>query len=177
MKSRCSLTVAFCMTVVFVSCKDIHFTREGYIKAVRSGFKLIPEAQQIEEILGDSDHFISYNGSLELGNEWNTEVFFGGRYCLTMQVPVKMDRAFDRVLAVLGPAKFDLVEIERIDDDGLVRYNPKAERRFTATEWAKIYKAKGDFSVIGIKLKKGPPVKNFEKSVGQVRKDRIKVRP
>jgi hypothetical protein len=150
---------------------------EGYQKALQSGLQMIPQSREIQEVLGDADHFISYHGSLVSGCEWNTEVFFGGRYCLTMQVPVRMGKDFDKVLAVVGEPAFDLVEVEEIREDGLVIYNRRAERRFGAKEWSKVYKAHGDFSAIDIKLQKGPPVKNFDKHVQQVRKDRVRVAP
>lgn len=162
---------------LIVSCRDINFTRAGYRKAVLSGLKTIPEAKQIEELLGDSDHFISYHGSRELGNEWYTEVHFGGRYSLTMQVPVRMGRDFDEVLEVIGDPTFLFLEANAIIEDGRgVTFDRSAERRFTAKEWAEIYEAKGDFSVIGITLKQDEPLEGFDKYVENVRKDHIKVK-
>jgi hypothetical protein len=43
----------------------------------------------------------------------------------------------------------------------LPTFNPNSERHFARAEWQKIVAAKGDFSVLGIKLKHGPPVPDF----------------
>jgi len=158
-----------------MSCSDvgdINYGDAAYKKAVRSGLAAIPEAQQIEELLGDSDHFISFHGSRSVGNDWNTEVYFYGRYTLTMQVAVRMGHGFDKVLEVLDEPKFYLVEVSSIEfvgKDGQLSVS-SAEGDdwpypFTANDWEKVYQAKGDFSVIGIDLKKDQPVKNFEKYV------------
>lgn len=61
------LTIAI---LFFASCRDINFTREGYLNALRSGLKQIPAARQMEEVYGDVDHFISYHGSLKAGNKY-----------------------------------------------------------------------------------------------------------
>lgn len=182
MRMRKSLLVALLLSVLAMSCRDINYSEKGYKKAVRSGLKMIPEAKQIEELLGDSDHFISYSGSRSVGNNWNTEVYFYGRYVLTMQVPVRMGYEFDEVLEVLDEPKFYLVEVRSIEFYGNDN-NPGASFEqgddypypFTAKDWAKVYQAKGDFSVIGIDLKKDQPVKDFEKYVHAKRRDRVKV--
>jgi hypothetical protein len=131
-------------------------------------------------LLGDADHFIGYHGSRSLGNDWNTEVHFYGRYVLTMQVPVRMGYQFDEVLEVLDKPKFYLVEVRSIEFYGDIPGAINETRNdwpypFTAEDWAKVYEAGGDFSVIGIHLKKDQPVKDFDKFVEAGRRDRVKV--
>ena len=170
------------LTGVMASCSDIHFTMEGYKRAVRSGLAMIPEASQVEDTFGDSDHFISYSGSRELGNTWNTEVFFYGRYVLTMQVKVRMGYSFDKVLEVLGEPQFFLSEVDYVefDENGQIGVRYKTDGPvstipypFSLAKWKKVYAANGDFSVIGCKLDKDHPVPHFSDYVYAIRRDRI----
>jgi hypothetical protein len=74
----------------------------------------------MEEQFGTADHFITHFGSRgKTTNRWNTEVFFGGRYTLTMQVDVHVDYDKNQI-EVVGEPVFYLVEAESIDvfDDG-----------------------------------------------------------
>lgn len=169
------------LTILFLaSCGDINFTREGYLQALRSGLKQIPAARQMQEVYGDVDHAISYHGSLEVGNEWWTEVFLHGRYELTMWVPVRMGEDFDQVLAVEGEPTFQLREINRIEIDQygspVAYYNAAAQQTFGIEEWKKIYEADGDLSVLGITVKK-KPLKHWDGYVAAVRRSRIKLPP
>ena len=77
---------AFLACCLIVSCSDINFTEEGYQNALQSGMKKIPEARQMDEIFTQVDHFIAYHGDRSLGNSWKTQVFFHGRYVLTMRL-------------------------------------------------------------------------------------------
>ena len=168
------------LSLLSMSCRDINYTEKGYKKAVLSGLDMIPEARQIEELLGDADHFISYSGSRSVGNDWSTKVHFYGRYVLTMKVPVRMGYQFDEVLEVLDEPTFYLHEVRSIEFHGNDKipgasFNARGQHIFSREDWAKVYKAKGDFFVIGIKLKKNQPVKDFEKYVQAVRSHYVKV--
>jgi hypothetical protein len=151
---------------------------KNYTQAVKSGFKKIPEAMQVERLFGEADHFISYSGP-NVKQDWNTVVFFYGRYELTMQVDVKTNAAFSEVTEVVGEPKFYLLEIKEITgaDAGGARYNGSAQRTFGLTDWKKLYDAKGDFSVLGITIHKDRPVDNFDRFVRGVKEPRIRVRP
>ncbi len=162
--------------ITMVSCNPRgDFDIQRYQKAVRDGFTKIPEACEIEELLGQADHFISYQGSTPV---WNTEVYFGGRYSLTMQVIVKVDKEFGKILEVVGEPKFYLVETERVVQQGAVFAAYAADDfKFGLSEWRKVVAAKGDFSAIGIHLKRNQPVANFDRFVEGMRRPRIQVRP
>ncbi len=174
----CALTM-----LATLGCRDINFTQEGYKQAVLSGLSKIPEARQFDELFGKEnvDHFISYHGSRDVGNEWNSEAFIDGRYVLTMQVPVKVGRSFDEVIDVLGEPKFYLVEVQRVytASNGQVgtRFyeNRDIPYPFTRTEWGKIYKAEGDLSALGVSIKKRKPVQDFDRFVQGQRRPRIQV--
>jgi hypothetical protein len=149
---------------------------ERYKMGVKSGFRKIPEAKQIEDLLGEADHFISYSGP-NVPQEWNTEVHFGGRYELTMQVVVETSFDFSRVTKVKGEPKFYFSEVSRVEHypNGQwgADFDGSSERQFGRVEWQKIVANKGDFSAIGVKLKRGPPVPDFQRYVDAVRRDRL----
>ena len=171
--------VMIMFSLCFASCGQPRtFNMKNYTQAVKSGFKKIPEAMQVEQLFGEADHFISYSGPY-VPQEWNTEVFFYGRYELTMQVQVKTNSAFSEVTEVVGEPKFYLHEVKEIRgaDAGEARYNGSGQRTFGLTEWKKIYNAKGDFSVIGITIHKDQPVDNFDRFAKGVKEPRIRVRP
>lgn len=157
------------LSVLVASCRDVNVNVANYNRAIQSGLDTIPEARQIEEVLGEAHHSISYHGSRSVGNDWNTEVYLYGRYELLMQVPVRMGYQFDEVLEVAGEPQFYLLEVQSIEYYGNDR-RPGASYAqgdewpypFGAEEWAKVYAADGDFSVIGIELNKEAPVDGFE---------------
>lgn len=156
----------------------VSFTMEGYKEAVRSGRRQIPETNQIEELFGNSDHFIGHHGDRSLGNDWSTVAYFYDRYVLTMKVDVKVPYSFDKVETILSEPRFTLNEVEKVtfhSGGDVVGASFGAQHRFSLKDWKKLYEANGDFSVIGIDVKKDRPVKDFGKYVVGKRDDRIQV--
>jgi len=64
----------------------------------------------MEALFGEGDHFITHYGFSPGPKQWNTEVFFGGRYTLTLQVDVTIDNQKHLVLTNVTAPKFYLVE-------------------------------------------------------------------
>ena len=149
---------------------------EGYKQAVKSGFSKIPEALQIEGVFGEADHFITYSGA-NIPKDWHTEVFFAGRYSLTMQVEVTTDSGFSKIMEVKGRPRFYLQEVGMVDitPSGSVETSFLNEWKFSSEDWKKIIEANGDLSVIGIPIKHNDPVKNFDAYSSS--EGRVKVRP
>src|ERR1700722_16451284 len=88
------------MTMNCVSCGvRIDRNNNNYTRAIRSGFKKIPESMQIETCFGEADHFISYSGP-NVPQNWNTDIFIYGKYELTMQVVVRTDPGFSDIVEV-----------------------------------------------------------------------------
>jgi hypothetical protein len=159
-------------------CNQMDFL-DRYNMAVKSGFSQIPEAKEIEDLLGEADHFIGYSGS-SVPKTWNTEVYFGGRYVLTMQVEVETTRDFSTITRVLGEPKFYFHEVrEAFIENGQwgARFVSQNQREFGRKEWRQIVAAKGDFSVIGIKLDRNRPIRDFDQYVKAIRRDRLRVAP
>ncbi len=146
---------------------------EAIVKSARIG---VPIAGQIEEIFGDADHFISRLG---MGDEiWNTEVFFGGRYSLTMQVAVTVDM-YKKIVDQVGEPKFFVMEYTKItfSSKGSIGASHKGlveGGQLNLEQWNKLYENKGDFSVIGVKVNEAP-LADFDEYVKNIRKDRIPI--
>lgn len=84
-----------------------------YVSTHESAAVAIPAAVQMELLYGDADHFITEFGFDRKPKLWNTEVFFGGRYTLTMQVEVKVSYSENRVSLVEEP-RFHLIGADEI---------------------------------------------------------------
>jgi hypothetical protein len=150
----------------------------NYKQAVRSGFAKFPEAMQMESLFGEGDHFISSPGHGGI-RKWYSEVFFGGRYTLTMEVDVKTDADFSRITEIVGSPLFVLTEASRVTTSGnrVTGADFSTDWKFRLDDWKKVVAAKGDFSVIGITITKAKPLQDFDAYVAAEREPRLKVRP
>lgn len=129
--------------------------------AMRSGYLMIPQARQIDELIGPADHaVVNEGGETDEGVKeiWISEVYFGPR--------IRVDRRTSHVSKVLGSPEFQLCEIESVamspSGQFTISYRASGQREFSATDWEAIVESKGDFSVIGIQLEDGPDVANFD---------------
>ena len=140
--------------------------------AQRSGCEKIPQVRQIETLFGKGDHFITGGephlmpGGANDICQWSTDVYFAGRYQLTMWVDIEIDRRNSEVSRVVDTLKFRLLEVTRVDmlSDGRpsISYGGSGQREFSAADWKKVVEAKGDFSVIGIQIRNDAPIANFD---------------
>ncbi len=154
------------------------FNIQNYTRAVKSGFSKIPEALQIESLFGEADQFISYSGPY-VPQKWNTVAYFDGRYILSMEVEVETNSEFSEITKVVGEPHFFLWEADQIviEADGQPDTKYSRDLRFGLSDWKKVFAAKGDFSVIGITIKKDQPLANWDAYVRGWSGPRIKVRP
>jgi hypothetical protein len=139
-------------------------------KAVKSGYSQLPEARQIDQLIGEADHVISGPKNTATGGyEWCTDIYFGGRYEFGMRVGVDVDFWTSNVTRFIGQPKFYLFEVESVNmlPDGRisVSYRPQHQHEFGPADWAKIVAAHGDFSAIGIQLDTAHPIPNFDSYV------------
>lgn len=159
--------VAIFACATLISCGDNNtfvLKPRDFEKPVPSGLRAIPQTRQMEELFGPAIHAIRNLREDQVTAEWETTVLFGGRYELSMKVPVRMTADFGEIKEVLGDPDFKLLEVSAITDEGRgAMYDPEGGRHLSADDWAKIYRAKGDFSAVGITLKKNPPVRDFDK--------------
>ena len=144
-------------------------------KMVRSGYQIISEAQQIDELFSPAWHQLSNYDEPDIA-EWQTDAFFGGRYELEMCVSVRIDRHTGRVIEVVGEPRFGLMEVEKIVDSREVSYNGNNQHQFGIREWQRVVAAQGDFSAIGIHLDRDHPVPGFDRYLAAPRNG-IQMRP
>jgi hypothetical protein len=135
--------------------------RPSQEQLVPSGYRLIPEARQIDEFFGPAWHKVTNYDAPDLA-EWQTEAHFGGRYELLMVVDVRVDRQ-SGAIAVVGAPRFILREVQAIRGDREVSYRGSSERKFDADQWQKVVEAEGDFSAIGMTLILNKPVPGFDR--------------
>lgn len=160
---------------VLLSCQGV--TGSDYNKVHLDGLSKIASATEIESLLGDSDHFITHFGFAgETSNLWNTEVYFGGRYSLTMQVNIVVDYKNGVVEKVLDEPKFYLFTYGRIEQraNGNMAADISGQHIFGLADWERVYAADGDFSVIGLTLDR-TPIPEFSHYVNAVRLPRVRL--
>ena len=104
----------------------------------------------MEELYEDCRHFITYGQNrVPL---FNSVAYFGDRYELTMQVPVKIDS--EKTGATIGSPKFFLSQVSAVDisPSGQVTTSFDGGLNFERAEWQKVYQSNGDFSKIGFTI-------------------------
>jgi hypothetical protein len=167
-----------CTAVIIVCALDAscrRFDKAEYEETILSARSALPIAVEIEKLFGSADHFITHYGFGDVTNIWNSEVHFGGRYRLTMQVEVKIDYRSNTITAVDEPRFFLVEYIEVVPlRDGRHEGRLGDTVRFSSREWEELYRSNGDFSVIGVELNNNE-VLNFWNHVKNVRRDRIQV--
>lgn len=128
----------------------------------RNGVHLIKPAAQLDAMFSDCRHYIIYGGE-QSRPVWNAVAYFGDRYQLTMQVPVRIESKTEGEVA--GPPEFFLIEVYsvRLRPDGTVDgASIGKDYRFDEAQWQKVVASGGDFGAIGINLNPAP-VPNFRR--------------
>jgi hypothetical protein len=134
-----------------------------YVQTVQSGIKMLPWPRQMEELFGDSDHFILYYGTAGEQKIWHSRVYFYGRYSLTMETTVEIDDKSKTIRNFAGPPKFYLHEVKSVEvDRGRVTTSFSDQWVLDEAQWKKLVAAKGNWSVIGIILRTNEPVPGFD---------------
>lgn len=149
-----------------------------YVKTISSAKAGVPYAVQMERLYGDADHFVVHYGFDDQPRNWQTCVWFGDRYQLSMQVKVDVDYSANTIRAV-GEPKFILNEVSKvtIGSDGRIGadYDGEANQiEFGLEEWNTLYENDGDFSKIGVSITH-VPILDFQKFIDAIRRDRIYV--
>jgi hypothetical protein len=128
---------------------------------VSSGYRVIPEAKQIDELFGPAWHKLSNYQEPDIA-EWQTEALIPPRYELSMWVPVRVDRNSGQVTEVIGKPQFRLVEVAEIRNSREVQYKGDHPYEFGLEQWHRVVGSQGDFSAIGIQWDRNRPVPGFD---------------
>jgi hypothetical protein len=174
--ARWTPLLGFLVVSCGLSCST-GFDFPGYQMAVKSGFAVVPHAQQMERLFGDADHFITHFGSASRIKRWSSQVFFAGRYRLTVQVDVMLAEDGRRVIGISGEPDIHLHEIQSVTTDANGQLAAQIGEQWTLTsdDWIKLVESEGDFNAVGLTLDLDNPTPGFQKFVAATRKDRIKV--
>lgn len=161
---------AFCL----VSCGP----GPDYRATVLSGIGILPWPKQMETLFGEGDHFITHYGFDTQPKQWNTEVYFGGRYVLTLQVDVAINHKDKSVVTNTTPATFYLTDMGIIHKmpDGSMTTRPANGWILDEEQWSRLVAAQGDWSAVGISLRSNDPVPDFDEYVRAKREPRVRVR-
>ena len=164
----------FLLALFMTSCNRM----ADYKRTVRSGLVTLPWPSQMEALFGEGDHFVVHYGFDSEPKEWQTVVYFGGRYQLGMAVDVAIDYTNKTIVKATTPAKFYLWELGKVETlpDGRVSTDFGGGWELDEAQWSKLVAAKGDWSVLGISLKKNDPVPGFDDYVKGEREPRVRVK-
>lgn len=159
----------------FSACGD---EMGDYKQTVRSGLATLPWPKEMEALFGEGDHFITHYGFSPGPKEWNTEVYFGGRYRLTMQVDVEIDYKKHTIEKYTSPPKFYLWEIGPLTREKGEVFGAKIANQwvFDEAKWRKLVEATGDWTAIGLSVKKDNPIPGFDEYVKGWRAPRVQVK-
>jgi hypothetical protein len=136
---------------------------EDYDKSLADGLTSLKDASQFEKLFPKSEHFISYYTG-DGTHIWNSKAGLYGRYVLSMQVEIKIDRNTHKVSAN-GEPKFYLNEVTSVkqlpDGRASISYDG-AQVTFGREKWQLLIQRNGDLSVLGFTPKTDAPVSGFE---------------
>lgn len=171
--------VSYKCLLLLISFSVISCGRQNaYDAAVTSGIATLPWPKQMEVMFGEGDHFVTHFGFDSKPKQWNTEVYFGKRYMLTLQVDVVINYSAGTVVKTASPATFYLTKIARIQrlPDGRMSTFPGNGWTVNEEQWSQLVAANGDWSVLGISLRMDDPVPGFDGYVKAHRSPRVRVK-
>ncbi len=134
----------------------------GHQEFSKHGLSQIQPAAEIAALFEDCRHSIVYSGGGAVST-WNATAFFGGRYALTMQVPVAISSSTSG--HTTGDPEFQLLEVSdvSVSSSGQVGASFSRELKFGPKEWKIVVDHKGDFSKIGFPMEPQPALKDFDR--------------
>ncbi len=137
------------------------YKTRGHQEFAKNEVAQIKPALEMDRLFDDCRHYIIYSGRDSVST-WNSVAFFGGRYELTMQVPVAIESA--RKGKMIGPPRYYLNEVSEVSvtRSGQVGASFCNNLDFGPAEWKTVFEADGDFGAIGFRMTTGPPIKGFK---------------
>lgn len=160
---RCRLWVVSLIVLVCAGCGKSASKLDDYRATLRSGQKEIPWVATVERYfpVKNIDHFITHYGFDSDPKEWQTVVYFEGRYRMQIVQKVEIDYRRNRIVRALGEMKFVINEVTEIDAGTLgASYGEQA--RGGAKEWKEFEDGKGKLSSLPLSIRQNDPVANFD---------------
>ena len=123
----------------------------GHQEFARNGVSQIQPAAEMDNLFDDCRHYIVYSGR-GVVSTWNTTAYFGGRYELTMQVPVDIKSSSSG--SVIADPRFYLNEVDSVSVSASGGVGASFSRgiELDAAQWKKVYESGGDFSEVGFTI-------------------------
>lgn len=142
-------------------------------KVVRDGIEALVIPKEVGLLFGPErvDHFISNFGSKTLSPVWNSVTYFGGRYILSLRIPISIDYKNCKLTGATGSATVRINEVIKVElsTSGIAEATLKGQWRLNENEWKWLVKNKGDWSVVKVPILTGAPVEDFDEFVRQRR--------
>lgn len=124
-----------------------------------------PEVTEFDHLYPGSEHFITYFTGTYGRPVWNSHIGLDGRYTLTMQAPIKLNRIRTRIVE-FGTPTYYVVEATRIDplpggqtdiSVGTTQFS------FGPLGWRTLVNARGDLASLNKEIKHDEPVQGFDR--------------
>lgn len=172
---QCKLLVVFLTAFVCAGCGKSASKMDDYRATLRSGQKEIPWAATVERYFPakNIDHFITHYGFDGDPKEWQTVVYFEGRYRMQITQDVEIDYRKNRIVRTLGEMKFVINEVAEIEA-GTFRASYGGQARGGAKEWKNFEDGNGKLSSLPLTIRPNDPVENFDAYRAAWGKDIIK---
>jgi hypothetical protein len=139
--------------------------QDGYRLAVADGKAAIAAVRELVQIWPDARHSITHYTGEAGPTFWQSHVPLYGRYVLSVQIPITIDRGRGKVVGSGDPV-FILEEIAGVKFDPATREETITQGDVNVTfgkaEWSKVVRAKGALDVLGVKIRKESPVTGFD---------------
>lgn len=149
--------------VLLLACGPLASCNRSYDALLQAGKKRSEVPLQFEELYGPQAVRSGIGGASSSTHEavslWSV-THCESRYQISFEANMNVDGA--RILSS-EPGTLQINEITAVTDHGQGRIETSYGRHWTITaaQWADVYRAHGDFSVIGIDLRKNQPVPDF----------------
>jgi hypothetical protein len=151
------------MSLLLVSCglqsSDLVWKEDIVVANALAEVELLKE---FHTLYPESKHFISNIARTSPPPKWNSIAGLYGRYVVHIQVPIAVHRK-ELKITIVGEPLFELREVASIvrTSDGRRDASYGENRTLSMQQWATLVANKGDWSSLGISLRKDAPLADF----------------
>jgi hypothetical protein len=164
------MVMALIMSILS-SCSDRPDYKLHNSEIIASGLRQLRWPARIERLFGQTDHFVDFSGHAG-SKQWNTVAYFDGRYELTLQVEVEIGANYS--IQNSKSPKLSLVEVESLERRENGTFQAKISNQWVLDESQidRLLESNGAWETVGIAIKKGQPLRDFDEYVKQWRTPR-----
>lgn len=159
--------------VATTSLADMLKDLECHDSVVRQGLEIMNIPKEVELLFGKTnvDHFISGFGSKKYFPEWNSVAYFGGRYLVSIKVPIEIDYGKCKLTGVSNSVSIQINEVTKvaISKSGIAGASLEGQWRLNEKDWKRLLRGNGDWSLVNIPILTNSPVEKFDEYMRQSR--------